>query len=327
MTPQRILVVQLRRIGDVILTLPALAALQRRYPDADLDFLVEAPSAEAVVASKIPHEVLIYTGKSLFSALRWIGVVRSRRYDLVVDFMGNPRTALLTAFSGAARRAGPGHVFHRWAYNVKLPQSPQTVYAAREKVRMLEPLGIADEPQALPVIASWSGRRPIANRIGFFPASRKITRQWPADKYAELGRLLRDKIGAEIVVFWGGAERRLAESVVKEIGQGATLSAKTDTLSSLAEGLSKCRLVVTNCAGPKHLAVAIGVPTLTIHSSSDPLAWTPSGNPLHAAVRREELHCIGCMRNACPYKLECLKGLETSRVFEAALNVLGKVPA
>jgi heptosyltransferase III len=327
MTPARILVVQLRRIGDVILTLPASSALQRRYPDAVIDFLVEPPSAEAVIAAKVAHEVLIYNGKSLVSALRWISLIRARRYDLVVDFMGNPRTALLTALAGAPRRAGPGHVFHRWAYNLRLPQSAQTVYAAREKIRMLEPLGVPDDDQALPVIASWSGRRPVANRVGFFPASRKITRQWPADKYAELGRLMRDRIGAELVIFWGPAEKSLAESVVKGIGGGATLSAKTDTLASLAEQLSQCRLVVTNCAGPKHLAVAIGVPTLTIHSSSDPKAWTPSEHPLHATVRRDELHCIGCRRNVCPYKLECLKGLETRRVFEAALNLLGKVPA
>ncbi|MDD5657293.1 MAG: glycosyltransferase family 9 protein, partial [Elusimicrobia bacterium] len=70
--------------------------------------------------------------------------------------------------------------------------------------------------------------------------------------------------------------------------------------------------------GPKHLAVALGVPTLTIHGSSDPAAWTPP-HPAHAAVRRDELDCVGCRLNRCPRELECLRELPVERVLEAAL--------
>lgn len=321
MDPRRILVVQLRRIGDVILTMPASSALKRRYPSAKIDMLVEGPGSEVARASGLFNEVVVYD-----RPLRSILDVRSRRYDMVVDFMGNPRTALLTFLSGAAVKAGPGHVFHSWAYGLKLPQSSETVYAAREKIRMLAPLGVPDEPDALPVVAGWAGKRPPENRVGLFPGSRKDTRRWPADSFAELGRLLRDRWGAEVVVFWGPGEKELAESVVKAIGGGAKLSPNTRTLEELARALSSCRLVVSNCAGPKHVAVAVDVPTLTIHGSSDPKAWTPV-HPKHKAVRRDELHCIGCRLNDCPYALECLEGLPAARVFEAAEALLGKARA
>ncbi|MCR4294147.1 MAG: glycosyltransferase family 9 protein, partial [Elusimicrobia bacterium] len=104
--PRSILVVQLRRLGDVILTTPALEALKRKYPDARLDFLVEAPGAEAVAGHPAIDQVLIYDANSPWSALDWAFKIRARRYDWVIDFLANPRTALLTALSGAKVKAG-----------------------------------------------------------------------------------------------------------------------------------------------------------------------------------------------------------------------------
>ena len=107
-----------------------------------LDFLVEAPGAEAVAGHPAIDEVLVYDAKGPWEALRWALKVRARRYDWVIDFLANPRSALLTAMSGAAIKAGPAHVSRRWAYNRLMTQSPQACYAALEKVRWLAAVGI-----------------------------------------------------------------------------------------------------------------------------------------------------------------------------------------
>lgn len=320
MEPKKILVVQLRRIGDVVLTTPALAALKRKFPNAPISFLVEPPAVEAVQGLPFVDEVIVYDANGFLAALSFARAVRQRGFDLVVDLMGNPRTALLTALSGAAVKAGPAHVFHRWAYNLPLPQSTTVMYAAREKIRMLAPLGVPDEEFPLP---SWPNSYPPAagNVVGLVPASRKETRRWPADQYAELGRLLRDRHACDIVVFWGPGERALAEEVARGIGGGARISAETKSLSEAAEALSRCRLVVTNCSGLKHVAVALGVPTVTVHGSSDPMAWNPR-SPRHQAVRLDELPCIGCMNNACPTEIECLRDLPAARVLDACARLL-----
>ena len=326
MVPRRILVVQLRRIGDIVLTTPALKALKERFPAATLDILVEPPAVEAVRGLPFLDEVVVYDAKGVLDAVLWALSVRSRKYDMVVDLMGNPRTALVTALSGAAVKAGPAHVFHRWAYNLALPQSTDKChYAAREKLRMLAPLGVADQERPLPVWPRLAANRPgdsPRNLIGFVPASRKETRRWPAEKYAELGRLLRAKHGAEILVLWGPGERALAEEVAKGIGEGARVSQETKSLQEAADLIAGCKLLVTNCNGPKHIAVALGVPTVTVHGSSDPAAWNPP-SPRHLVVRREELPCIGCMKNACPTQLECLRDLPAARVLAACDTLLG----
>ena len=325
--PRRILVVQLRRLGDVILTTPALSALKKRYPGAKLDFLVEATGAEAVAGHPAIDEVLVYDAQGPLDALAWALKIRARRYDWVIDFLANPRTALLTALSGAAVKAGPAHVRRSWAYNHKMIQSPKACYAALEKVRWLSGLGVTPEDApALPQI--FIARRPdkIENVVGLVVASRQVTRRWPAEAYARLGRLLRERHGCRMKVFWGPGEEALADEVVRGIGAGAERTPETRGVADLAREISACRVVVSNCAGPKHVAVALGVPTVTIHASSDPASWTPVHSD-HLFVRRDELFCIGCRSNTCPYALECLAQLPAERVLPAVERLLARAEA
>lgn len=325
--PKKILVVQLRRLGDVILTTPALSALKKRYPGAKLDFLVEAPGAEAVAGHPAIDEVLVYDATNALDSLSWALKIRARRYDWVIDFLANPRTALLTALSGATVKAGPAHVRRSWAYDTKLIQSEKTVYAALEKVRWLAPLGVTPEDApALPQL--YIAKRParVENIVGLVPPSRQITRRWPAASYAALGRQLRDKHGCSLKIFWGPGEKELADEVVRGIGAGATAIPETKTIGDLGRELAACRVVVTNCNGPKHVALALGVPTVTIHGSSDPAAWTPV-HPDHLAVRLDELSCIGCRSNECRFNLECMKDLPPERVLPVVERLLSRTEA
>lgn len=327
--PHSILVVQLRRLGDVILTTPALAALKKRYPGAKLDFLVEAPGAEAVAGNPAIDEVIVYDARGPLDALRWALKVRERRYDWVIDYLANPRTALLTALSGAKVKAGPAHARapRRWAYNHRMVQPAQACYAALEKVLWLSGLDVAaaDAP-VLPQMFVASRPEHPENVVGLVPPSRKDTRRWPAASYARLGRLLHEGHGCRIKVFWGPGEKALADEVARGVGAGASVIPETRTVAELARELAACRVVVTNCAGPKHVAVALGVPTVTIHSSSDPVVWTPA-HPDHRAVRLDELECIGCRLNECPYHLECLRQLPAERVLPVVLELLARMEA
>jgi ADP-heptose:LPS heptosyltransferase len=325
--PRSILVIQLRRLGDVILTLPALEALKKRYPKAKLDFLVEAPGAEAVAGHPAIDETLVYDAAGAVDALKWARKIRARRYDWVIDFLANPRTALIAALSGAAIKAGPAHVRRRWAYNRRLVQPKAATYAAREKVLWLESLGVApsDAPDLPRLFLAKTPAR-VENVVGLAPASRKETRRWPAERWIELGRLLRERRGCGLKIFWGPGERARAEEVARGVGAGAEIIPETRSIADLARELVQCRVLVSNCAGPKHAAVALGVPTVTVHGSSEPASWTPN-HPDHRFVRREELVCIGCRSNECPTQIECLRDLPASRVLPVVEELLSRAEA
>ncbi len=326
-SPKRILAIQLRRLGDVILTTPALAALKHRYPAAVLDFLVETPGAEAVHGHPAIDNILVYRAKNVLETLFWIRLIRSRHYDWVIDFLANPRTALIAACSGAALRAGPAHVRRRWAYNHWMSQSPTTVYAGLEKIRWLKGLGVSESSVPfLPELFLTHDRTAPENAVAFAPASRQTTRRWPPSSYAALGRSLHLKYGCEIRIFWGPGERALAENIAQQIGSGSKVVCETRSIGDLARKLAACRLLVTNCSGTKHVAVGIGVPTLTIHGSSDPAAWNPP-HPAHQFVRLEALHCIGCRSNICAYNLECMSDLSAEYVLPHVERLFSRTEA
>lgn len=333
--PRRVLVIMLRRVGDVLLTTPAVRALRKLHPEARLDFLLEPPGHEMLHGNPDLDSVLLYRGGPA-AHVYWLLRLAGARYDWVVDFLGNPRTAALTFASRAPVRAGPGHVAHRWAYTHRMTQSADRArYSALEKILMLRSIGIdADASDFLPRLTADADseefaaaafrrlRMPRGLLVGLVPASRRETRRWPAASYAALGRLLRERLGARLMVFWGPGEEALAREVRDGIGEGAHLSPETRSLRELAALLGRCGLVVSNCSGPKHIAVARGVPTVTVHGSSDPAAWNPPESPLHAVARLDELHCIGCRSNDCPTAIECLRDLPPERVFAAAEGVL-----
>jgi len=346
--PKKILVIMLRRIGDVLLTIPAARALSRLHPGAQVDILVEPPCHELLRGAPGLSRVLVYgrgttgagergdspTESLLPNYIYWMRLVRRERYDMVVDFMGNPRTAVLTRVSGAPLRAGPGHVSHRWAYSHLMRQPGHTCYSALEKIRMLRSLGLKpDESEPIPCLSPDAPDLVFAEKnlpageaawIALMPASRRETRRWPAEHYAALGRKLVESHAVRPLVLWGPGERALAERIAAGIGPSALLSPRTRTLRELAGLLSRCLMAISNCNGPRHIATALGVPTLAIHGSSDPAAWNPPADPLFPYIRKEGLDCIGCRSNRCVHALECLRGLSPDAVFAAAERLLAR---
>ncbi|MFA6092963.1 MAG: glycosyltransferase family 9 protein [Elusimicrobiota bacterium] len=332
--PRKILVIMLRRIGDVLLTAPAARALRKAFPQARVDLLCEPPADVLLRASPDVSSVVSYDS-SLIGTVKALAWIRGARYDWVVDYLGTPRSALLCLASGASLRAGPAQVTHRWGYTRLLRESPEPCYSALEKIRVLRRLGVdVDESDCLPRLSPPAPARAFAQEafrrlfpgagrvVGLIPASRRETRRWPVPRYAELGRLLRDRFGARLCVFWGPGERALAEELASLIGTDAAISPPVRDLLDLAAMLGRCDLVVSNCNGPRHIAAACGVPTVTVYGSSDPACWNPPDRERHPAVRREGLPCIGCGSNDCGRGIECLRDLPAQAVFEAAARIL-----
>ena len=327
---KKILVIQLRRIGDVLLTTPAVRALKKTFPDAEIDFLTEPPCHEVLWQNPDIQEILVYEKRR---KLNWFLNLRKRNYDCVIDFLGTPTTMLLTAFSGAPLRAGPGGVFWKFGYN-RLMNSTGKLYAPAEKTAMLGFLGVKPD-STLPVLklkdedVAWAksfaaGFAPSGRLIAFAPASRKITRQYPWWLYARLARLVTRDDWARVVILWGPGEKETARKIAEASGGRTALAPETGTLGKLAALISRADFLITNCNGPKHIAVAVGTPTLTIYGSSPPSVWNPPDDGNHRVIRLESLKCIGCGLAECPEHLECLMNLPPEEIHKEVLSFFNK---
>jgi lipopolysaccharide heptosyltransferase II len=327
--PNKILLIQLKRAGDVILTTPVAELAKRRWPAARVDFLVEKPFAPLLEHNPFIGRVQVYDKLRIVSTLRRL---RAERYDLILDFQSSPRSAIACLVSGAARTAGYAVTFWGRAYDqtVRRPGVELTVVAG--KLSLLEALGgpAGDVPEskiylteeerawAKGTLCGLQGRR----WIGLVPTHRRSSRRWRAESFAELARKI-DQAGHCVLLFWGPGEKACVESLAADAPQARLIP--PTTLRQMAALLERCQLVVTNDNGPMHLAAAAGAPTVTIYGPTDPHAWNPGGER-HTALAAEGLSCLRCNLNVCPFGHECMKLISPEQVWAACQRHLAPAP-
>lgn len=312
----RILAIRPRALGDVVLVTPALRALQRGHPETALEVLTEARYAPLLQGLEGIERVWTLERNSRSTA-RLIAALRARRFDLVVDFFGNPRTALIAALIGARRSAGYELRGRDRAYRVRVPRTLTITdtkgarhreYAAATHLRLaLAVGGIADGLEAriafspagesaAPALLARAGVREPARTIGLIAAGTWATKTWPTVNAGQLARTLGAN-GWEVLVLTGPGEDAVVETMRRHGGAARVLP--PCGVSELASVIRRLGAVVGTDAGPIHLAASCGVPTFAWFGPTDPETWTPPGE--RHAHWWTSLPCRGCDRTVCPH--------------------------
>ena len=333
--PESILVIRPGAMGDVLLTTPALAALRAAFPSSKLTVLVTGSGKEMLADNPDVDEVMILDKSAWRPQVEIIGQVRRRRFDLVVDFLCNPRTAIITISSGAKVRLGYNVGLRRFAYNLVKPRDEfvdgrkVAKYATEVNLDMVRYLGVAAESRGLRFSVGPRARAKIdaylaesGIEVGRFvcvtPAGMWPAKTWEVEKFAALADLLALRHGLRAVIVWGPREKHLAETMLRLMKTPGVLACETSVreAGALLEGSA---VFVSNDSGLKHVAVALGTPTVTVFGPTNPKAWNPD-LPKHRAVSAE-VDCLGCDKNACD-TMACMKELSVERVFEVVEEVL-----
>ncbi len=338
---ERILIIKLRAIGDVILTTPVIENLRAAFPEAEIIFLTER-AAEAVVKDHPDLDDVWIFDRSYIASLpphqalaenwRFLRQIRSRRFDLVFDLFGNPRSAVMTRFSGAPVRVGFDFRGRKFAYNVVVPPRGDRVHEVRFNLDALDHLGIPIVSSRLYIPLSdldeafaeefwnrtFSGAAPV---VGLSVSGGWYTKRWPLEKFARLADRLVQQFDARILLLWGPGERSDVERVQKLMQQAAVIAPLTD-LKQLAAILKRLDLMVSNDSGPMHLAAAVGVPVVGIYGPTLPQLQGPWGKG-HRTVRLEGLDCLGCNGVTCRIEThDCMQQLGVEPVLAAVESVL-----
>ncbi|MFH1861642.1 MAG: glycosyltransferase family 9 protein [bacterium] len=323
--PQAILLIQLRAIGDVILTTPALRVLKRRFPDAAIDFLTNLAPAEALQGNPNLRETIVFQHRpsDFWGILRFAWKLRRRRYDITIDFLGTSATALISYLSGAPMRVGYNLRFRRFLYTHLEQGYRGDVYNALTKFSLLKPLGIVKEETEtelfIPAEADkwaedWMAARSLTDGrlVALAPDAKRPARRWLPERFAETATWLVNE-GAKVLFFWGPGEREYVENV-RRLTSDAVLLTPPMTLQQCAALLKRCRLLICNCSGIKHIAVAVGAPTLTLHGPTDPRVWTPWFDPKHNYIQAN-VDCLVCGKRECE-PLDCMRKISAKQVIQ-----------
>ncbi len=296
--PRRILVIQLRYLGDVLLTTPALRALRRTYPSAQIDFLVDRGSRAVLLGNPDLDAIIERPSRAtLREGVQLVLAVRRSRYDLVIDFQHKMRSALVALGSGAPRSVSWGHTARRLFYRPPVRRPDPQGYMATTKIDLLREAGvIAAAMQESPrpnlaisgpahewATAAWDSLGLPGGRVvvAINPGARRADRRWAG--FAALARRIASSTGAPVLVLWGPGERELAEQVVAAC-EGSGVLAPATSIEQLGALLAHCALLIGNDTSARHIAVAVGTPTLTISIDTTPSTWTFPG-PGHRCVK------------------------------------------
>lgn len=319
-SPANILIIQLRQLGDVLLTTPVIKPLKKRFPDARISFLTEVNAYDILSGNPYLDEIItIKRRSSIYEQLKVIRDIRKKRFGLVIDFMANPKTTYISFFSGAT-------ITLAWKVRLRGLLYSMTVdlagdYAVDHKLSMLRPLGIEGgdrmpylhiPDEAKDTISS------ILNTLGVVDndflvcidaTHRRITRKWTAEGFAEVADRLTVEYGAKVLFVWGPGEREEVERIMGRCRHRHLISPGT-TIKELAALLKRANLLIGNCSFPRHVAVSQGTPSLVIVGAPED-AWKYP-DPIHQTVKKG-LPCQPCDKIVCS-DLSCLTTLTADEV-------------
>ncbi|HSQ58877.1 MAG TPA: glycosyltransferase family 9 protein [Acidobacteriota bacterium] len=332
--PGSVLVSRLRQIGDAILSLPVVDALREAFPGASIDYLAEEGPAQAAIGHPAIRTVHATPARGAWPLPAPGDVLRDLRranYDWVIDLYGNPRSAMLAAWTGAPVRVGPDRRGRRHLYTHLVAPVREPLSAVAHHLLALSVLGVAasarpprlhltaaerDAARAL-VAARCPGTAPL---IGLHVGNRWPAKRWPEERFASLLRVL-SREGRRVAVLAGPGEEALAERIHRAVPIGAAARIVGLPLRAYWALLAELDVLVTNDGSPLHAGPAVGTPTVGILGPTVPEIWFPYAAADGHQLLCKEIWCRPCHRHECA-RLDCLDWIsveEARRTVERAL--------
>lgn len=353
----KILVIRLSAIGDVLFTLPTVAALiEGRGREgaspcaAEVSWLVEDKAAAILTARRDLAEVIVYPRakikRFLKNPLLWPALIvllvsyvrriRRERYDLVLDFQGNLKSGIHSMLVRGKRTIGfardhckeGAHIF----YGEKVVPPAHAVHRVEKAFCLafgsIEKSAIPRPDLQVPDALLRGAETSIQELLGqkgppivMHPGTSVFGafKRWPAERFGLLSRRLHQAAGTPTLITWGPGEKELAERAAGSSGGTALVAPSTRSILDLAALISHGSLFVAADSGPLHMANLLGVPCVALFGPKDPAIYKPYFEP--ATVVRTNPHCCPCSVRRCDDPL-CMTEMTVDQVFEAAMTLL-----
>jgi len=339
---QKIVVRGTNWVGDAVMTVPALRALRRLFPEAEIT-LATRPWAKGLFSEvDFIDDVLVYDRRGAFSAVGQAREWRRRKFDLAVLFQNAFEAALVPFLAGVPLRLGYATEGRRFllTHSIQLPEwrsSKHEVFYYLYLIAALEQsisggnsvceqdpdislsLSEFNQAQASSLLRA-NGLTEGKSVVAICPGSiNSRAKRWPPEKFAALAdRLLEDQ--RNVVLIGSPEERDVSDEVTKRMKhQPVVLTGKT-SLEQVTALLGLVDLVVTNDTGPAHIAAAMGRPTIVIFGPTNPLTTRPF-SPV-AEVVRHPPDCAPCMLRDCPIDHRCMTAITVDEIFEKSVSAL-----
>ena len=335
---RRILVRQVNWLGDAVLTLPAIEALGRRFPDAEVVVLAREWVAGLFAGHPMVDRVVELRPaglpQSIFGRWQLARSLSRQGFDLAVLFPNSFDAALVPWLAGIPRRVGYSTDGRGWMLTDPLEErsTPSRPHQVERYLGIARALG--GNGPSIPRLSVPAGGQRKAGEIlrdhgvqesepivavnpGSIYGSAK---RWPAVRFAAVADALVASRGVRILLLGSEGERPVLEQVTRHMRSPVVnLAGRTDLLALLGV-LGRARLLVSNDTGAMHVAAAVGTPVLAIFGSTDAEATGPLGQSVR--LLRQPVPCSPCLLRECPIDHRCMTRITVDQVVQGAMHLL-----
>ncbi len=334
----KILLIRLRRIGDVVMTTPAAAALKNSLPQASLTYLVEEPYRRLVEGHPYLDRVLTIPVKQNFRDFwRLIRKIRREKFDAVIDFHGGPRASRISLLSGAKVKVGYELKHKGLIYDIRVPRSGKggRVHSVVNHLNLVKALGVAVE-EPTPLLVLPPAQLEEKEKIRRFRAENELEgsklvilhigagnefRDWGEENLNALVRMLSQVPAVRVVLVGAEADRPRAQKIQRNNPLSALSLVGEINLIELREFVAGATLFVGPDSGPMHIAAATSTPIVALFGPTVPANFAPW--QARGTLVEKALDCRPCRQHRClTDDFRCLRTIAPEEVLSACLKYL-----
>ncbi|MDD5680768.1 MAG: glycosyltransferase [Candidatus Omnitrophica bacterium] len=335
---KKILVIKISALGDVILSVPSLKAIRKKFPKAVIKVLVGLPSSGVLKGCPHIDERIIYeprTGESRFKCLmRFCARLIKEDFDIVVDLQNNRASHILAFMTMANLRYGYNNGKWSFLLNRRVKDTKAPITPVEHQFRTLNLMGIENAGETLELWPSeeneewadnflkenWIEERRILVGINIAASSRWQSKRWGADRIAALCDELARKHDIRTVLTGAPEDVEIAKEVTRLSNSKPIIAAGKTDIMQLASLIGRSKVYVTTDSAPLHIAAGMKVPIVALFGPTDPARHMPKVE--NSTVLRSSMKCSPCYKPFCGKQNRCMDLIRVEDVLAAVEKYL-----
>lgn len=336
---KKILVIKISALGDVILSIPSLRAIRKKFPEAVIKALVGKPAGS--VLENCPHinERIVCElngrDKGWMGLLKLAGRLKREDFDIVVDLQNNRTSHVLSFLTMANLRYGCDNGKWSFLLNRKIKNFTGPIEPIAHQFRTLAMLGIErdnDSPELWPkkedyewaddfLKQNWIDERRILVGINAAASARWLSKRWDVKETAKLCDALAKRYDIRAVLTGAAEDAAAAKEAAKLSTSKPIIAAGKTDIMRLAALISRFRVYITTDSAPLHIAAAVKAPVVALFGPTDPERHMTKAES--STVLKSDIKCGPCYKPVCPKQNRCMKGIKAEDVLKAVEKYLG----
>lgn len=334
---EKILIINVNWLGDVVFSTPALKALRNHFPDAYISCLVISRCEEVLKNNPRINEIIVYDEqgkhKSLLAKIKFIRYLRKKHFDSVYILHPSLRRAMIGFLAGIPNRIGYSTKKRGFLLTKAISPKSDAVHKIDYFLYLLNQVGVPtvdrkceffvseqDKKDAV-LILGQAGINPADRFVVFNPGGNWLLKRWPIKHFATLADLLIQKKNIKVVIAGSKSDNVLTQQILQQIKSNLYVITGLTTLHQLAAVMVKSQCVVTADSGPMHIAVAAGAKTVAIFGPTSSNLTGPIGM-INPVILQQSLDCeVPCYKSDCGHNL-CMEKVTPQMVFDELIKIL-----